>query len=102
MSLSIAEAAAWFVLCSAVALSEADLAVRMHDMERSGMYRMHMLVALVWAGLAGAWLIVGLNGGYMQSTWLWWGLVAFLCMPQLLARKTSDGLVRDPEQGKES
>lgn len=60
------------MLCSAVALSEADLAVRMHDMERPGTYRLHMLVALVWAGLAGAWLIVGLNGGYTQSTWIWW------------------------------
>lgn len=101
MSLSII-AAAWFVLCSAIALSEADLAVRMHDMKRSGTYRLHMLAALTQAGLAGAWLIVGLNGGYTQSTWLWWGLVAFMQMPRLLARKTSDGPGCDPERGKES
>ncbi|MEF2736805.1 MAG: hypothetical protein U0N15_06255 [Bifidobacterium choerinum] len=104
MSLSIIAAAAWFVLCSAVALSEADLAVRMHDTGHPGMYRLHMLVALVQAGLAGTNLVIALSGGYAQSTstWLYWGLDATLWMLLLLARKVEDGPACDPEQGKES
>lgn len=87
-----------------IALSEADLAVRMHDTGRPGMYRFYMLAALAQAGLAGAWLIIGLNGGYAQTqtTWRNWGLVALIWIPQLLARKTSDRPGRDPKQGKES
>ena len=97
MSLSIAAAAAWFVLCSAIALSEADLAVRMHDTGHSGMYRLHMLAALVQAGMAGVNLVIALSGGYAQSyaqstsTWLYWGLDATLWVLLLLARKVEDG-----------
>lgn len=108
MSLSIIAAMAWFVLCSAIALSEADLAVHMHDMKHSGMYRLHMLAALVQAGMAGMNLVIALSGGYAQSyaqstsPWLYWGLDAALWMLLLLVRKVEDGPGCDSEQGKES
>lgn len=68
------------------------------------MYRLHMLAALVQAGLAAVNLIIALSGGYAQSTstWLYWGLDATLWMLLLLARKVEDGPACDPEQGKES
>ncbi|WP_162288210.1 hypothetical protein [Bifidobacterium italicum] len=104
--MSIIAAAAWFVLCSAIALSEADLAVHMHDTGHPGMYRLYMLAALVQAGMAGVNLIIALSGGYAQSiwlsTWLYWGLAATLWVLLLLARKVEDGPACDPEQGRES
>lgn len=111
MVVSIVAAAIWFVLCSANALVDATVADDMRGRDRLGWHWWHMLLAIVWMGLAVADSIIVLGVGYGFGRWsaLTWaalaGMVfllpvrlACLCMGEV----DGDGLDCGPNQGKES
>ncbi len=111
MVMSIVAAATWFALCSVNALVDATVADDMRGRGRLGWHWWHMLLAIVFMGLAVAEFIVVLGVGYGFGRWtaLTWAAfagVAFLLPVRLVClcmRETDgDGLDCGPNQGKES
>lgn len=111
MVMSIVAAATWFALCSVNALVDATVADDMRGRDRLGWHWWHMLLAIVFMGLAVAFSIIVLVAGYGFGRWsaLTWAALAgaALLLPVRLAclcmRETDrDGLDCGPNQGKES
>lgn len=111
MVVSIVAAAIWFALCSANALVDATVADDLRGRGRLGLHWLHMLLAIVWTGLAVADCVIVLGVGYGFGRWsalTWVALagVAFLLPVRLvcLCMRETDGDGSDcgPNQGKES
>ncbi|MEF2735676.1 MAG: hypothetical protein U0N15_00370 [Bifidobacterium choerinum] len=111
MVMSIVAAMIWFVVCSVNALVEATVADDMRGRDRLGWHWWHMLLAIVFMGLAVADSIIVLGVGYGFGRWsaLTWAAlagVAFLLPVRLvcLCMRETDGDGSDcgPNQGKES
>ncbi|MCI8754212.1 MAG: hypothetical protein HFJ39_05050 [Bifidobacterium pseudolongum] len=111
MVMSIVAAMIWFVVCSVNALVEATVADDMRGRGRLGWHWLHMLLAIVFMGLAVAYSIIVLGVGYGFGRWsalTWTELagVALLLSVRLVClcmRETDgDGLDCGPNQGKES
>ena len=106
---SIVAAMIWFVVCSANALVDATVADDMRGRGRLGWHWWHMVLAIVFMGLAVAYFIVVLVAGYGFGRWsaLTWAALAgaALLLPVRLAclcMRETDGLDCGPNQGKES
>ena len=108
MVVSIVAAATWFALCSANALVDATVADNMRGRDRLGR---HMLLAIVFMGLAIADSIIVLGVGYGFGRWsaLTWAALAGMAflLPVRLAclcmrEVDGDGSDCGPNQGKES
>lgn len=111
MVMDIVAATTWFALCSANALVDATVADDLRGRGRLGLYWLHMLLTIVWMGLAVADSVIVLGAGYgfgqwVASTWAALAGVVFLLPVRLacLSLKETDGDGSDcgPNQGKES
>lgn len=111
MVMSIVAAMIWFVVCSVNALVEATVADDMRGRGRMGWHWWHMMLAIVFMGLAVAFFIIVLVAGYGFGRWsaLTWAAlagVALLLSVRLaclcMGETDGDGSDCGPNQGKES